>query len=125
MGFDVLHQEFDGQHRDDEGDDHPDSEDRALVAGEMVEVAQLQQRAAEHRRDRQEERKFCGRGAGDPDHQRPDDRRAGAGRAGEEGRDQLEDPDDDRVLVGEIVDAVNPGLFGRVVVFDDDEQNPE
>ena len=60
VGFDVLHQEFDGQHRDNEGNDHPDSEDRALVAGEMVEVAQLQQRAAEHRRDRQEEREFRG-----------------------------------------------------------------
>lgn len=125
MGLDVAHEELDGPDGNQEGHHHAHQEDGQLAAGEAAEFDQLDQAAAEHGGDGQEEGEFRRRGPGDADDQGRKDGGAGAGGAGKHRCDELEEPDEQRRPVGDAGDPVDHGLLIRTVVFHHDEQHPE
>ena len=127
--FDKVHQEFDREQGDNKRRDHPDQQDCEFAACEQRQAglilvdpvgADLQDADADHRRDRQEERELRGDCAGAPDDHRAQNRRAGAGRAGDDG-EHLEQADQKRRLVGEIVERVD--LRGARPALDHQEEH--
>ena len=101
--LDVGHQETDDQQGNDERTEHADKQQPQLHPAESeTKLHQFQQTGPKHDRNGQKERKLRGDRTADTDHQRTDDRCAGTGGSRENGGDQLEDADDQRIPIGDL-----------------------
>ena len=122
MLSDVVHQERDDHHRDQERHQHADAEDEQLIARESEAVLDdLEKAGAEHDRDRKDKRELGCHCTGDADHQASEDRGARAGRSGEDRCDQLEQADQEGILESQVAEPVDSRHFVFVDRFDNDE----
>ena len=126
MLLNITQQKAQHKNRYDKGHRTPRQEG-AQFHGSKVETKlyQLQQAGTEHHGHGQEKSVLRRHGAGHTDEQRPHDGGAGAGSSREYRRDHLEHADEQRRLIGDLRQGVDPGTSALIPVFNKDEGHAE
>ena len=120
---DIVHQEFDDGKRHEERHRHADEERHELRACEReAELQKFERAHAEHHRHGEEKRKLRRRYAGHAEDERANDRRAGAGRAGDDG-EHLKETDAERRPVADVREGADAGPARLVPAFHQDKRD--